>query len=163
MEITPKSDKLLIKNIRCFNLDLTLGCGQAFRWQKNQNGRWRGVAFGKALNISQNMDGSLVLNTSVSDFEQVWRGYFDLDRDYSRLCETFCTDSSLKTAVEQFPGIRILRQEPWEALCSFIISQNNNIPRIKGIVERLCSAFGENIGNGDFTFPLGANNRKTRR
>lgn len=153
MNIAENKETILISGVKCFDLDLTLGCGQAFRWQKCENGRWRGIAFGKTLIISQNSDGILVLDTSVTDFEQVWRGYFDLDRNYSLLCEGFCADSSLKTAVEQFPGIRILRQEPWEALCSFIISQNNNIPRIKGIVERLCSAFGENISNGDFTFP----------
>ena len=153
MNIAENKETILISGVKCFDLDLTLGCGQAFRWQKTENGRWRGVAFGKALAISQNADGNLLFDTSAGDFEQIWRGYFDLDRDYSLLCEGFCADNALKTAVEQFPGIRILRQEPWEALCSFIISQNNNIPRIKGIIERLCTAFGENIGGGSFAFP----------
>ena len=76
-------------------------------------------------------------------FEAIWRRYFDLDRDYSAVCERLKADEYMRAAVTEFPGIRILRQEPWEALCSFIISQNNNIPRIKGIIDRLCHLLGE--------------------
>lgn len=153
LTVAENKDGLLITGIKCFDLDLTLHCGQAFRWEKNENGWHHGVAFGRSLDIRQTARGILLLNTSIADFEQIWRRYFDLDRDYAHLCGRFCTDTSLKTAVEQFPGIRILRQEPWEALCSFIISQNNNIPRIKGIIARLCQVFGDPVGQGDFTFP----------
>lgn len=153
LTIVENKEGLLITGINCFDLDLTLHCGQAFRWEKNENGRHHGVAFGKMLDIRQTAQGVLLSDTSTADFEQVWRGYFDLDRDYAALCDNFCADTGLKTAVEQFPGIRVLRQEPWEALCSFIISQNNNIPRIKGIVTRLCERFGNPLGQGDFTFP----------
>jgi N-glycosylase/DNA lyase len=153
MIIIENEDGLLIKEVNCFDLDLTLDCGQAFRWRKNDAGLWHGVAFGKALNISQTGDGITLFHASMSEFETVWRSYFDLDRDYSGLCDGFCADSSLKSAIGLFPGIRVLRQEPWEALCSFIISQNNNIPRIKGIIERLCANFGAPVNSNDFAFP----------
>lgn len=153
MEIVEIGDRLLLKKIDCFDLDLTLDCGQAFRWRKNDAGMWHGVAFGKVLDISRTGNEITLYNTSLSEFEAIWRGYFDLDRDYSGLCEGFCADSNLKTAIESFPGIHVLRQEPWEALSSFIISQNNNIPRIKGIIERFCENFGEPLNSVDFAFP----------
>lgn len=157
LTVTENKEGLLITGIQCFDLDLTLECGQAFRWKKDENARHHGVAFGKVLDIRQTPQGLLLPGASAADFEQIWRGYFDLDRDYAAICGNFCTDTGLKTAVEQFPGIRILRQEPWEALCSFIISQNNNIPRIKGIISRLCETFGNPLGQGDFTFPSAEN------
>ena len=76
--------------------------------------------------------------TGDSD-EKFWRDYLDLDRDYAAICEKLKEDKWLNRAVTEYGGIRILRQDTWEALCSFIISQNNNIPRIKGIIERLCA------------------------
>ncbi|MEI6578306.1 MAG: DNA glycosylase [Eubacteriales bacterium] len=153
MEITEIKGNLVITDVNCFNLDLTLDCGQAFRWRKTTAGRWHGVAFGKVMEISQNDEGITLWNVTPGEFYAVWRGYFDLDREYELLCEGFCTDKTLKSAIELFPGIRVLRQEPWETLCSFIISQNNNIPRIKGVVDRLCTNFGEDLGAGDYTFP----------
>ena len=86
-------------------------------------------------------------------FDQIWFSYFDLKRDYSALCERFRADAVMRQALDACPGIRILHQEPWEAICSFIISQNNHIPRIKGIIGRLCESFGEPLGSGDFAFP----------
>lgn len=138
----------------CFDLGLSLDCGQAFRWKQDEAGVWSGAAYGKFLKIKQEADGNLVFyNTSQEDFNNIWADYLDLNRDYASLCKTFLADESLKTAVEAYPGIHILNQEPWEALCSFIISQNNNIPRIKGIVERFCTAFGEEIEPGVYSFP----------
>ena len=139
---------------KCFDIALTLDCGQAFRWKEiSPGGGWHGVAFGKPLTLYEK-DGKIVFEgCTEADFENIWRGYFDLDRDYDALCESFKADPALREAVEFCPGIRILRQEPWEALCSFIISQNNNIPRIKGIIERLCETFGDDLGDGDFSFP----------
>lgn len=141
--------------VKCFDLPLTLDCGQAFRWRQEEDGSFKGAAFGKFLHISQETDGTLVFyNTSDEEFNEIWKHYFDLERDYETLCEDFCrSDESLKTAVEAYPGIRILNQEPWEALCSFIISQNNNIPRIKGIVERFCHLLGDPLEDGFYSFP----------
>lgn len=122
-----------------FNLELCLDCGQAFRWV-HKDGKWHGVAYGKAL-IAEQIDNRLILDCSAEDFESIWKNYFDFDCDYEKITASY-DDKYLKSAVSEYSGIRILRQEPWEALCSFIISQNNNIPRIKGIVERLCDTFG---------------------
>jgi len=143
----------LVTGLECFNLDLTLCCGQAFRWQKTRSGGWHGVAFGRALDIRQSSEGLLMENTDITGYESVWKRYFSLDTDYAALCGKISRDGAVRKAVEMYPGIRLLRQEPWEALCSFILSQNNNIPRIKGIIERLCAAFGEPLGNGDYAFP----------
>lgn len=135
-----------------FDLELTLDCGQAFRWKKDADGRMCGVVNGRVYKLMQK-DGRLICNCTQAEFNSVLRPYLDFDRDYKTLTDTFSRDEYLKRAVNEFSGIRILRQQPWETLCSFIISQNNNIPRIKGIIERLCRTFGEEIDEGFFSFP----------
>lgn len=137
----------------CLDFALTLDCGQAFRWAKNEDGSIEGIAFGKALKIVDNGNEAILYGTDEKEFNEVWKNYFDLDRDYEKICKTLSQDKHLAKAIETYPGIRILRQDHWEALCSFIISQNNNIPRIKGIIDRLCSSLGEDLGNGRYTFP----------
>ena len=146
------NDKIIIKNATNFDLAQTLDCGQAFRWSEDENGIWHGIANGKYIEIYKDSSDIVILNSNKEDFESFWYNYFDLDCDYGKVIENLSTDSILKSACDYGSGIRILRQEPWEALCSFIISQNNNIPRIKGIIERLCENFGEKIGNA-FSFP----------
>lgn len=137
----------------CLDIALTLDCGQAFRWAIQPDGGWHGVAFGKPLTVYQDGEKITFCGTDEADFEAIWRKYFDLDRDYAAVCERLRADKYMNAAVTEFPGIRILRQEPWEALCSFIISQNNNIPRIKGIIDRLCRLLGEPLGGEDYAFP----------
>ncbi len=137
------------------NLDLahTLDCGQAFRWKEIADGAWQGVAFNKYLKLEKLPDGALVLyGTSKADFNNLWCDYFDLNRDYNGIIEGISSNDILKKASEYGSGIRVLNQEPWETLCSFIISQNNNIKRIKGIIGRLCENFGE-PKDGYYTFP----------
>ena len=141
-----------IKAPAVFNLELMLDCGQAFRWSKDGEGYMCGVVGNRAYRIKQT-DGEIEVNCSEKEFDEVLRAYLDFDRDYKTLVDGFSADGNLKKAVSEFDGIRILRQEPWETLCSFIISQNNNIPRIKGIVSRLCESFGEEIDGGFYTFP----------
>ncbi len=133
-----------------FNLGLCLDCGQAFRWTLKDN-IWQGVAYGKFLEIEQADNKLIFHNCTEDDFNLIWKNYFDLDLDYEKILSSY-TDKYLITAIKEYNGIRILRQEPWEALCSFIISQNNNIPRIKGIIERLCDTFGDG-DEGKKTFP----------
>lgn len=147
-----ENDKIYIKNIDNFDLIQTLDCGQCFRWYQNESGVWCGIAFGKYIELSQENGEIVIANTTKEDFENVWYNYFDLDRDYAKIIKEVSTDKTVKKAAEFCSGIRLLNQEPWEALCSFIISQNNNIPRIKGIVERLCENFGKKIQCG-YTFP----------
>ena len=150
MESCIKDNHICFDGVENFDLALTLDCGQAFRWGQRPNGAWHGVASSRAVDITQ--DGEKITVIGDTD-EAFWRTYLDLDRDYGAICERLMTDGWLNRAISEYGGIRILRQDTWEALCSFIISQNNNIPRIKGIIERLCAAFGDDLGNGDFSFP----------
>ena len=153
MNITYGKNEVLITDLKCFSLALSLDCGQAFRWFETEDGSWHGIAAGRSLTVRQDTPDSLRLFCSRADFDGFWRDYFDLDRDYATICSVLCEDEKLRTAVETCPGIRILRQEPWETLCSFIISQNNNIPRIKGIIGRLCESFGTELDGGGYSFP----------
>lgn len=134
------------------NLDITLDCGQAFRWVKNENGAWRGAVRGIETEIEE-IDGGLLFHSiSEDDFYGVFYDYFDFGRDYTAILKSFKSDPLLKETAEHYGVIRILNQEPWEALCSFIISSCNNIPRIKSIIEKLCVNFGEKINNM-YSFP----------
>lgn len=138
---------------RDFDPAETLDCGQAFRWEELPDGSWQGVAFGRQLSLKKDGD-KLRLDCTQEDFDNIWKTYFDLDTDYGEIKDRLSAmDPVLKEAVGYAPGIRILRQEPWEAICSFIISQNNNIPRIKGIIKRFCELFGQEISPGLYSFP----------
>lgn len=130
------------------NLAQTLDCGQSFRFYpvtlENNIPAWRGVAFSRGLTVYQDENNDLVLDCTAQEFRDIWFDYFDFNTDYKKSREVLSAlHPALKEAAEFAGGIRILKQEPFEALCSFIISQNNNIPRIKGIIERLCLHFGE--------------------
>ena len=150
-EITGKD--ITVYNTQCLDIELSVFCGQAFRWKKNEDGSFHGIVEGKITNIVQTEDKIIFKNTSKEDFEELWKDYFDLESDYKNYCEILSADENIKRACEEYYGIRILHQKPWEALCSFIISQNNNIPRIIGIIDRLCESFGEKIGENDYAFP----------
>jgi len=152
LNIVAKNKDLYIYGTENFDLKQTLDCGQAFRWECDENNRWYGVADDKYLEIYRENDAIIFKNTTISEFEGFWRNYFDLDRNYGKIISVVSQDKTIAKAIEYADGIRILNQNPWEALCSFIISQNNNIPRIKGIINRLCENFGENK-NGYYSFP----------
>jgi N-glycosylase/DNA lyase len=112
----------------CFDLETTLNCGQAFR---------------RHIDCEQTPDGSVILrDISEADFLSKWDIYFDFNRDYEAIKAEFKADKTLAEAIDFCGGIRILKQDPFEALISFIISQNNNIPRIKLIIDRLITHFG---------------------
>lgn len=138
----------------CFDLNQTLDCGQAFRWRQTGTGHWVGAAYGQVLSLRVKEE-NLELSCSQEEWDQTWRAYFDLDEDYDRIRkELAALNPVLAEAAAFAPGIRILRQEPWEALCSFILSQNNNIKRIKGLVDRFCRLFGQPIAEGEwYAFP----------
>lgn len=153
MNIRSENNSVILTDVRCLSLPLTLDCGEAFRWKLEDDGSWSGAAFGKYLNIKEE-NGSFVLkNTTLNDFESVWRGYFDLDRDYAAICEQLKQDDLLCETIDEYYGIRILNQDPWEALVSFVISQQNNIKRIKGIIKRICDTYGKPICPGWNSFP----------
>ena len=148
-----KNNNIYISGIENFDLPHTLDCGQAFRWEEKNNGIWCGVALNKYLEIEKSSDGTIILhNTTEADFCDIWCDYFDFNRDYNEIITAISGNEILKKASSFGLGIRVLNQEPWETLCSFIISQNNNIKRIKGIISRLCENFGEEK-NGYYTFP----------
>lgn len=133
----------------------TFECGQCFRWNADENGVYTGVAGGRAARVVTE-NGRVYISSSREDFEAFWKDYFDLELDYEAIRLGFDAGDYLRSCAEFGAGIRILRQERWEALCSFIISQCNNIPRIKGIVEKLCRCFGEAMefeGRTLYSFP----------
>jgi N-glycosylase/DNA lyase len=144
-----------ITDVSDFDLERIFECGQCFRWNVDKNGAYTGVAFGIAARIYR--DGnSIFISGTIDEFESVWLDYFDLNRDYSEIRRGLCVDDFMQEATTQGAGIRILRQEKWEALCSFIISQCNNIPRIKSIISTICKEFGNAIeldGQTYYSFP----------
>ncbi len=145
--------QIVIPDVRDLDLEQTLDCGQSFRWEKQNDGSFSGVAFDKYVNIS--LDGTdMTIKNAVENDRELWFDYFDLALDYGKIREDISEiHPVLKEAAKYAPGIRILRQESYEALCTFIISQNNNIKRIKGIVGRLCESFGDEIEDGVYGFP----------
>lgn len=151
-DIVYEKNAIRIKNVKNFDLAQTLDCGQAFRWSVNDKGVWSGVAFGKYIELYNDNGDIIITGSSERDFSDFWSDYFDLPRDYSAVIDSFSSNETLRLAASFASGIRILRQEPFEALCSFIISQNNNIPRIKGIISRLCENFGEPVKE-TYSFP----------
>lgn len=146
-------NRIEVYSLKEFELKDTLMCGQCFRFKENADGSFTGVALGKTVTLKKEGE-TLTLYTSEEDFFGVWKSYFDLDTDYTKIKEDLGKlHPTLLKATEFAPGIRILRQEPFESLISFIISQNNNIKRISGIVERLCALFGKEIEEGVYAFP----------
>lgn len=141
-----------ITNVKNFDLEQTFDCGQAFRWIQRSDGHWLGCADKKCIEIYNEGADLCILGTDKETFQNFWADYFDLNRDYDKIIKSLSANPTLKAAASSGSGIRILNQEPWETLCSFIISQNNNIPRIKGIISRLCENFGEKIGEF-YSFP----------
>lgn len=153
MDYEVKGNDIVVRNVKCLDLDLTLDCGQAFRWRRLDDGSYIGAASGELLHIEKIGDNLVFHNTSEKAFNNVWVGYFDLDRDYDEICNCLKKDKLLSQTIDEYYGIRILNQDSWEALCSFVISQQNNIKRIKLIISRLCESYGEELGDGWYSFP----------
>ena len=128
-----------------FDLDRIHRSGQCFRWQRLPDGTFRIPAGDRCLYIGSRGDGDYILDCSEAEFDAFWKAYFDLDEDYAAIRARIDpdTDPFLAQAAESGRGIRILRQDPWETLVSFIISQNRNIPAIRRSVELLCAAAGQ--------------------
>lgn len=135
-----------------FDVSKVLDCGQSFRFDrvissKHEN-EFSGCAHGKYISFAQDGDTLYVYNSTAKEYCEIWEKYLSLDRDYAEIDEDILSISqnpTLHEAVSTSSGIRILKQEPWEAICSFIISQNNNIPRIKKIIASLSQKCGERV------------------
>jgi N-glycosylase/DNA lyase len=156
--MTGRLVRTVFKEVTDFNLEDIFECGQCFRWRGQPDGSYSGVVESSFANVSYLPDKSrynvgevrIWSNLFADDEakrEKYWRDYFDLDRDYTKIKRILTTeDSVMRRAVRAGGGIRILNQNKWETLVSFIISQNNNIPRIRGCIEVLCREHGRNIG-----------------
>ncbi len=142
---------IILKSNNNFSLGSTVMSGQCFRWRECEEG-YRGIVNGKAVTACQLGDLIEVYGAAPEE-EGFFRDYFDLDRDYGAINNEIIALEPRLSPCESFArGVHILKQDPFEALCSFIISQNNNIPRIRGIISRLCEKFGTAIGS-EFAFP----------
>lgn len=147
---------VVIKNVLNFELKDIFDCGQCFRWHKQTNDNYIGVAFEKVIEVEKKDQDVIIYNTNLDDFKNIWLDYFDLNRNYGEIKDNLSKDSILKTSVLYGTGIRILRQDPFETLISFIISSNNRIPMIKRAIENISSKWGKKIeynNNIYFTFP----------
>ena len=137
-----------------FDPDKILESGQCFRPRKQAEGWYRFVSGRQLLYLRPLRSGTYTVRCEPGAWETFWHGYFDLGRSYAALRGKLDSrDDFLQRAMEYGRGIRVLRQDRWEALCSFIISQNNNIKRIRGIVETLCDTWGEPLPGGRSSFP----------
>lgn len=134
-----------------FSLSQTLECGQCFRYQKEQDGCYTVISGQRVVTLRQTDDSIVFYDGKDISF---WKGYFDGDRNYGEIKERLCkNDPIMKEAISFAPGIRLLRQEFFETLLSFIISQNNHIPRIRGLIQRLSQTFGTQIREEFYSFP----------
>ena len=147
---------ITVHQVRNFELAHIFECGQCFRWDRQDKGSYIGVAFGKVLEVEKRNDDILLYNVTEEDFREIWADYFDLYRDYGTIKEVLSKDPLLKKSVEFGQGIRILNQEPFEMILSFIISSNNRIPMIKRGIKRISEKWGRKIvynGKEYYTFP----------
>lgn len=147
-----------LKKVCDFDLAQTLECGQCFHFVKLDEEDYVLTAKGYVLHVSQEADTVTFYDTDKDEYVNVWKDYFDMDRDYSAIKKKLLEkDDKLKDAIESMWGVRILNQDFFETLISFIISQNKQIPHIKKIVADISAKFGTykgTYGGADmYTFP----------
>ncbi|MFD3158194.1 DNA-3-methyladenine glycosylase family protein [Haloimpatiens sp. FM7330] len=150
------NEGIIVKHVRNFNLEHIFECGQCFRWSKQQNGNYIGTAFERVIEVEKKDEDIIIYNCTEEDFRNIWSEYFDLYRDYKSIKELLSKDDILKKSVNFGEGIRILKQEPFEIVVSFIISANNRIPMIKKAINNISKKYGKEIkykGKNYYTFP----------
>lgn len=155
-EVLYENDRIILKDVKNFNIKQILECGQCFRWEKVNDNNYIGVAFGKVIEVLQEGNNVTIYNSNKNDFENIWFNYFDLDRDYDKIKEGLANDEILTKSVEYGYGIRLLNQDPFELLISFIISARNSIPSIMKTIKKISEKWGEAIqykGKTYYTFP----------
>lgn len=141
--------------VKCFNLKYTLECGQCFRWKKVEENRYIGVIKDRVIDICQEKDILYVRSNKEENLEEVVRNYFDLDKDYDKIeKEISKIDNNIYTSVQNTSGLRLLNQDLFETIISYIISANNNIKRISKSVDKLSEMFGEKIEYENNTYYL---------
>ncbi len=152
-----KEQKIILSNLKSFEPKDIFECGQCFRWNQQEDGSYEGVFRKNVCNIKKQNGDIIIEGISPNDLAKEVEEYFDLDRDYEKIKTTLTKiDQNMKTSIQYGQGIRLLNQDLWETILSFIISANNNIPRIKGIIERLAKKYGSKITWKEkdyYTFP----------
>jgi len=153
-----QSGKIIMTDFDHFHIGQILECGQCFRFTELSDMHYALIAFGRVLHIRQLANAVEFYyegNTLTTDeFNDIWLPYFDLERDYSAIIAKITAgDTVMQKAVNFASGIRILRQDPWEMLISFIISANNRIPQIKQVIKNISEAYGTQIDLLNYTFP----------
>lgn len=149
-----KNGTLTVRGIDRIDIERSCACGQSFRWKKDGDG-FVAPALGRVVRVCQN-DCDICIYPCKKGEEKDWLAYFDLDRDYAAIEKRLSVDEQLSMCIGSASGIRVFAQEPFETLITFIISANNNIGRIAGIVERLCALCGEKAefdGKEYYLFP----------
>ena len=153
-KIIEDGNQIILKDMRNFNPKHIFECGQAFRWTLEDDSSYTTIAYGKVLNVKREDRDIVLSNTNLDDFNNIWYDYLDLARDYDEIKRELSKDEILKEAIKFGEGIRVLNQEPFETLISFIISANNQIPRIKRSIELIAKHYGEKIeGTDHYSFP----------
>ena len=152
-----EEQRYVIENVKSFNPTHIFECGQCFRWNKELDGSYTGVVNKNVLNVREEKNNIIVSGKVEGNIEDLCINYFDLNRDYDEIKTSLSKiDKNMAESIEYGQGIRLLNQDLWETIISFIISANNNIPRIKGIIERLSKNYGDKIvwNNKEYyTFP----------
>lgn len=151
-----ENGSVIVKDVADFELEHIFECGQSFRWDKQDDGSYSGIAMGKVINIKKENDNLIINNSNTADFHNIWYKYFDLGTDYGAIKQELSGDQILSDAIGFGEGIRILRQDEWETLISFIISANNAIPRIRKSIKRISERWGNPMlfsGETYYTFP----------
>lgn len=164
-----KLSAVRLSGVELFSPELVFDCGQSFRFDKVENSRheceFAGVAHNKYISVAKDGGDLYIYNTDEEEFERIWRSYFGLDRDYAAINSgilSLSANPALAAALEKSAGIRILHQDAWEALCSFIISQNNNIPRIKGLISSLSASCGVECDVSDMKGHIAASHESVK-
>lgn len=152
MKFTNIDGGLLLTECKNFDPFVSCECGQCFRFEKISDSEYELFACGRRLSIRSAENGWYFSDIDEREFRASFLPYFDLDRDYGEIIDSFSGDAAISKAAVSGGGIRIFRQDPWETIVSFIISANNNIPRIKKIINSLCRLLGEE-SNGFYSFP----------
>ena len=146
-----------INNIKSFEPKHIFDCGQCFRWNEMADGSYTGTFGRNVLNVKKENKDISFKGLEDGNIEDICNKYFYLDRDYEKIKKDLSKiDNNMKTSINYGEGIRLLNQDLWETIISFIISANNNIPRIKGIIDRISKTYGEKIvweGKEYYTFP----------
>lgn len=156
MKISEKENCIIMTEQDSFDIEQILECGQCFRFEKTDDKEYKIIAKNRVLTIKQEEDRVIFSHCTKKDFEEIWYDYFDLGRDYTYIKKLFSDDDILRQAVEFGKGIRILNQDPFECLISFIISQNNRIPMIKKVIKNISERWGTACC-GEYLFPTPEN------